>query len=506
MRSMSVMKDYTLTVHTGGRTLAVSAAAGQTLLSALQSAGLADRIHTPCGGRGTCRKCTVRIGDQRQEVLACLHKADRDIAVYLPEKNKARIRNGGVALRWKPAPEETDALGLAVDLGTTTVVAYLFDLRSGERLGVLGEQNAQRVYGADVVTRAQYARDGENGLVALAQTARRQIGQMAEELCRDAGRNSGEIVRYVAAGNTVMQHLLCALPTDGIVQAPFTPHSLFRAQADGTPGESVRSAAEYGWPGREGASVTLMPCLSGYVGGDITAGLLASSLYKPGAPVLFVDLGTNGEMALRTGGEIISCATAAGPAFEGANISCGMGGVNGAIDRVWVKNGKPAFSVIGGGAPKGLCGSGLVDAVAALLELELADETGYLEEDFVIAPGVALTPRDIRELQLAKAAVAAGIDVLLQTAGMTAKDIGSLYLAGGFGGYLRKESAHKIGLFPKEIPIRVVGNASGQGAAAVLRSPNARKALEGMLPRCRYLELSGHALFNDAYMEHMMFE
>ena len=487
---------YTLTVHASGRTVRLGAEQGETLLTVLRRNGLADDVHTPCGGRGACRKCLVRLESPERSVLACLHRVEEDLTVHLPDTRAARVKSGGLAARWKPALAEEDALGLAVDLGTTTVVGYLADLHTGRRLGVRGVQNEQRSYGADVITRAQYARDEADGLGTLGRVVRTQIRAMAEELCREVGREVRELTRYVIAGNTVMQHLLDGLPADGIVQAPFTPDSLFGDE---------RPASRYGWPGREDARVVLMPCLAGYVGGDITAGLLASSLHKPGEPVLFVDLGTNGEMALRAGSDILACATAAGPAFEGANIAHGMAGVHGAIDRIQVRGDSLSFSVIGGGEPRGICGSGLVDAAAALLALGKVDETGYMEEDVVLAPGVVLTPRDLRELQLAKAAVAAGIDVLLRVSGMKAGDIRALYLAGGFGGYLRCESARAIGLFPSEIPVRVVGNASGQGALAALLSPNARKALANMLPRCRYLELSGHALFNDAYMDHMLF-
>jgi uncharacterized 2Fe-2S/4Fe-4S cluster protein (DUF4445 family) len=245
------------------------------------------------------------------------------------------------------------------------------------------------------------------------------------------------------------------------------------------------------------------------VGGDITAAALACSLTAQKRPALLLDIGTNGEIALygpQTGLEC--CATAAGPAFEGAMITRGMTALPGAIDRVWLEGRQPRFTTIGGMAPAGFCGSGLVDALAVLLKLGLADETGYMDEEYFFAEGIAITPQDIRQLQLAKAAVCGGVQTILARAGLTPDGVGALFLAGGFGNYLRPESAVAIGLFPPELlgKVKAVGNAAGAGAVAALLSKSARRQLEKLQKQARYHELSGDALFMEKYMECMMFE
>ena len=253
---------------------------------------------------------------------------------------------------------------------------------------------------------------------------------------------------------------------------------------------------------------------------ESTVGLTAVGAARAERPVLFVDVGTNGEMALGGRDGLLCCSTAAGPAFEGACISCGMGAADGAIDKVWLEGGELRCSVLGGVEPAGVCGSGLVDALAVLLALEVVDETGRLlpadeappawagriegdgtDTRFRLAGEVWLTAGDVRRLQLAKAAVSAGIQTLLAEAGAAPEELSAFYLAGGFGSYLRPESAAAIGLFPAVLldKIRVVGNSAGAGASAVLLSAQAEE-------RCRYLELSGLPRFNEAYLDCMGFE
>ena len=313
----------------------------------------------------------------------------------------------------------------------------------------------------------------------------------------------------VVAGNTIMQHLFVGLDPSPIARAPFTPRTLFDGEQEGP--------------------LFLSPCVAGYVGGDITAGLLAAGLdEKPGLS-LFLDIGTNGEMALGGADGFLCCAVASGPAFEGAGIACGMAGTDGAVSHVRWTGERPEYDVIGGGAARGLCGSGLIDLAAALCEKRIIDAAGlllgpeeapeeyaaFLGEDengngvFYLTEdrGVYLTAKDVRQLQLAKAAVAAGIRVLLKKSGVGLSEIGTLYLAGGFGNYMDVQSAAAIGMIPAELVEKTVpvGDASLAGARMALLDPALRARLRQIQKACRYLELSGDRDFNEEYPEQMFF-
>lgn len=503
-----------LTLLRNGMRQAVDAREGETILAALRRAGI-TAPEAPCGGNGTCKKCTVTVDGQT--VLACRTPVTGDHTVVLPEQNAGAViasAGRGTDFPLTPAP----GLGAAVDIGTTTVVVHLYDLERGALLGTRSGVNRQRAFGADVISRIQYAMQEPGGLDALTRTIREQLNGYLEELCAQAGRGMDELSCVTVAANTVMEHIYAGLSPATIAAAPFTPLSLFGTWQDG---------GDFGLGGQ--TRVYLAPAVAGYVGGDITAGILASGAWRDERPVLFLDVGTNGEMALgsaQTG--FVCCATAAGPAFEGAAISQGMSACDGAISRVELQSGTVAVTVLGGGAPRGVCGSGLVDALAVMLELGAVDETGrmlppdeapekalpYLEEDgdgavrFRLAGEVFVTAADVRQLQLAKAAIAAGIQTLLEEAGLEEDDVACLYLAGGFGNYIRRESAAAIGLLPASLRERIVGvgNSAGEGAAAVLRSARARELLDGLRSKCAYLELSGHKGFNDAYIDCMMFE
>ena len=321
------------------------------------------------------------------------------------------------------------------------------------------------------------------------------------------------------AANTTMLHLLTGLSPDGIGQAPFTTESLF--------GDCWEAAA-LGLP-FEG-QVYLLPAVSGYVGGDITADLLAVGMHKEEKPVLLIDVGTNGEMALGCTGHFTCCSTAAGPAFEGAQIHCGMTAAPGAISSVEYRDGQVVCSVIGGGEAVGLCGSGLIDAMAVMLTVGAVDETGRMydideDEDeipetalpylfllggspaFRLSEQVCVTQADVRKLQLGKGAIAAGVKILMDSYGAKFEDIGSLLLAGGFGSFIRPESAARIGLIPAELlsVTRAVGNTAARGAQMALVSQAARETLSQLQRDMKYYELSGLPAFNDAYMEAMMF-
>lgn len=512
-----------VTVFSAGAPITLPARAGQTLLEVLRAHGLAP--DAPCGGRGTCGGCRVRVTgavsapteEERDAVrsgqrLACCCRVEGDCALTLPRAGAAAVCEEGASRAFPLSPR--GGLGAAVDIGTTTVVLHLYDLATGARLATASGENAQRPYGADVISRISYCDETPGGLLTLARAVQGQLRALLAQALAAAGRGAGELAEACIAGNTVMEHLLCGIDPHPIAVAPFTPPRRF--------GEVLPGGAL----GLPDVPVLLCPCVAGYVGGDITAGLLASGAVEDAGPCLFLDVGTNGEMALCHAGRVVACATAAGPAFEGAEISCGCPARAGAIDRVWLEDGALRTRVIGGGAALGVCGSGLLDALAVMLTLGAVDETGrllppeeapeaarpYLRGDaagvrFFLAPGVAICAADVRALQLAKAAVAAGIETLLGYLGVRAQALTALYLAGGFGNYLRPESAARIGLFPACLAGRVVpcGNTAGAGAAAALCSREARAALSALAGRMEYLELSGRADFSVAYIEAMEF-
>jgi len=371
------------------------------------------------------------------------------------------------------------------------------------------------------------------------------IAGLADRLAVKAGHKLGmnistdDIVHYVFAGNTTMLHLLTGLPAAAIARAPFIPVSR-RAM--------TLPAAELGLPLAADAVCQLLPSISGYVGADITAGILACGLHHlpPGQNALLLDIGTNGEIVLASPNGLIACSTAAGPAFEGANILCGMGGVQGAIDSMACREGDLVYTTVGESngngkdngqsiRPLGICGSGLVAAVAVLLDCGLIDETGRITDEPANLPAslrqrliqyqeqaaillvpreisatghpIILTQKDIRELQNAKAAIAAGISLLIQQAGLRPDQIDRTYIAGGFGNYLDAAHAFRIGLLPRELrgSTRAAGNTAGMGAILCLLDHTALAEAESIARSVGYFELSGDKRFTDLYIEAMMF-
>ena len=407
--------------------------------------------------------------------------------------------------------DSKEAYGVAFDIGTTTVVGYLMDLSTGVQMGVESSMNAQRAYGADVISRCTAAATKE-GLSGLTAAIRGQLRDMTAALCSGSGVDAGQVYHIAIAGNTVMLHLLAGVPVDGIAVSPFAP--VFTQGFDFPSGP-------FGL-GCPNAVATLLPCIAGYVGADIVAAAMACGMDLEGPPRLLLDIGTNGEMLLAADGKLLCCSTAAGPAFEGAHIACGVGGVRGAISKVSLRDGSIATETVGGGTPVGICGSGLVDAVAALLDAYAVDETGRLDEEYLpdrhfeldgkgafrLTDEVYLTQKDLREVQLAKSAIAAGVEILLREAGLKAEDVAEVYLAGGFGSHIDPISACRIGLMPKALlgAVRAVGNAAGAGARIALLNKNARERAEAIRRNTRAVELSLRPDFQDLYVDNMLFE
>lgn len=502
---------------------------GESLLSVLQRAGAP--VQAPCGGNGTCGKCAVEVkrpDGEWERVLACQTDAeDGMMVVPVPHKDGLRVEgsdsDAAALARFSLDAAPAGQLGIAVDLGTTTIAAYLFDAATGKLLARGGVANPQASFGADVISRIQASAAG--ALDVLEDAAVRCIRQLARDLCVQAGADPSRIARWTVAGNTVMEHILCGISPESIGSYPFEPQTLFG---------DCRAVAGMG-------DTYLCPCVSGYVGGDISAGIVACGLdafvdLGDGAPsavphrrILFADLGTNGEMALIADGKLICCATATGPAFEGANISQGMQARSGAIDSCRFEGDSFRITVVGDVEPVGVCGSGLIDALAACLEAGVVDETGrMLAPDQVpenrahlvalrggkpvarLTPTgtVALTQKDVRALQLAKAAVSAGIVCMLAEAGIEPSQIDEFVVGGAFGAHLRPAAAAAIGMFPEELApkVRLVGNCAGAGACAALLSEDARVRMKAVSEAARYVELSLDERFSDAYIDAMEFE
>lgn len=478
----------------------------KNLLELLRGAGYS--LPAACGGRGRCGKCRVRVNGVPR--LACrVCPADGDV-VELPETGAGAIlTQSTVSPRVRPGRTGCAA---AVDLGTTTVAVRLYDRADGRELSADAAWNAQAPYGADVISRIQYTLERPEGLRELSRCIRTQVWSLVQELLGRAGRAESDLREIVLAGNTAMQLIFTGRSVRGLAAAPFRPETLFRE-------ESAAALA--------GVPLRLAPCVAGYVGGDITAGLLAAGLAERPGRSLLLDAGTNGEMALGGRDGFLCCSVAAGPAFEGAGISCGMPGLPGAVSHV-VWRGGFLTDVIGGGEARGLCGSGLVDLAAVLLRLGAITPAGRLlppdeapaplrrrlRQDadggvrFLLTPEVYLTAADVRALQLAKAAVAAGIRVLTARSGMALEEIDGLYLAGGFGAWLNPESAIAIGMLPRALAGRIhgLGNTSLAGASMLALDGAAWEHADRIAADCRYAELSGRQDFADAFAAGMAFD
>lgn len=401
--------------------------------------------------------------------------------------------------------------GVAVDVGTTTMVAYLMNLEDGSVVDVDSALNPQRVYGGDVISRSDFASQSEENGRKMQQLVVDKLDGMICGMARRKGIDAGRIFHIVLVGNTTMMHMLAGLTTRNISVSPFIP---------AVTEEITLPARELGFT-LANAMATVGPCVAGYVGADTVACVLDCGMDRSDELCLMVDIGTNGEIALGDKNGIICCSTAAGPALEGAHIKCGMGGVTGAISRVNLSDGVD-IGVIGGGEAQGICGSGLVDAIAGMLDRGYIDEMGGMDEDemgelagedagrpaLMLTESVMITQRDVREVQLAKAAIAAGIQTLIAQRGCAIGDIGALYIAGGFGNYIDRERAARIGLLPRELLTRMkpVGNAAGAGAKRMLMSRAELDRASDIARSMEYLELSARTDFQDLFVDGMCFE
>jgi uncharacterized 2Fe-2S/4Fe-4S cluster protein (DUF4445 family) len=588
---------------------------GRSVLEAAYEAGIL--IDAPCGGKGLCGKCKVRIIDELLPVspaeeklltpeeiangirLACQFIPQNNLVVELLEPvleaiQKAELERMVVKLRGKcpiskhflslPPPSlsdqrsdeerllsalpkakklaptvisslpnilresdfnltavlvddeviavekgntEDEIYGVAIDIGTTTLAAYLVHLPTGKKVASDSRLNPQVVYGADVISRIRYTIDKEEGLEEMRKSVIEGVNNLLEDICGFTGVCQDRIYQATLVGNTCMTHFLMGVDARHLAFSPYVPafSRLIKTRARTV---QLKICPE----GR----VYVLPNIAGFVGADTAGVILATKLYRRKGKYIAIDIGTNGEIALGSEEGIIVCSTAAGPAFEGAHIRFGMHATKGAINRVYITD-DVKLATIDGGTPKGICGSGLLDAVAEMYKVGIIDFTGRMlsyeeaphlpsslrerlktvdgERCFILVRGnenainrdIFITQKDVRELQLAKGAIRAGIEILLKERGLSKDDLDGIFLAGAFGNYIRRESALRIGLLPS-LPIDKiypVGNAAGRGAMMALISPRLLKRAEEIARNCQYIELSALPEFTNYFMDAMYF-
>lgn len=481
------MEQFTVTFQPNQVVAAVCH--GTSILSALISTGL--HPEAPCGGKGTCGKCKVLLDGQ--VVLACQTIVDRDMTVWHSDVKKSNILTDGAAR--KIQPDGINDYCLALDVGTTSLVAYLLDGKTGVLLARSSALNPQNQYGADVISRIQYTleQDGQ----ALQNTICRALSELILEVSHIAGIEPLQITTAAVVGNTAMHHLLLGIDPTPLITPPYTPN--------------ISKAMELPPTGLFpiGGSVRFLPNVAGFVGGDTVGCMSAVGFDQLEELTLMIDIGTNGEMVLGDKNRRIACSTAAGPAFEGAKISCGMRGAEGAIDHVWLQNDEVAYHVIGEGEAIGLCGSGLLDLIAVLLEAEIIDDSGYLPDGAYQIEGtsITLTQKDIREVQLAKAAIYTGIQLMTRHLAVEMKQIQKVLLAGAFGNYMKPASACRIGMIPACLLDRIqpIGNAAGVGASLCALSKKEFEHSQKLAEYTEFLELASCPEFQDRYVDALEF-
>ena len=534
----------------GEKTYTIQAEKSRNLLQVLmeQVSGLS----APCGGAGRCGKCAVLVekGDfavsvedklffsdeqlERGYRLACTAVVSGDFQVVWtgrleeeievltetadqgkqekdPQEKEDSEKKENSEPKKQPERDSNEAPGyvLAIDIGTTTLAFGVYDEESGELLAHEAGLNHQRAFGSDVIARIQASNEGEKA--RLQELVREDLRGGIERLfdsAKQKGLNEKKLKKTVIAGNTTMIHLLMGYSCEGLGIVPFTPYSL----------DTVNATLEEICGYSSKCPVTVIPGISAFVGGDIVSGMMAVELSKKEKPCLFLDLGTNGEMALGDSKKLLVTSTAAGPAFEGGNISCGIGSIPGAICHVTIED-SLQIETIGGAPPVGICGTGVVETVAELLKSGELDETGrfeeeeYFEDGYLLATSpegetITFIQKDIREIQLAKAAIRAGIETLLVRFGISCEDVGEVYVAGGFGYKLDLKKAVEIGMLPQELLDRTkaVGNTSLQGAAYLALERYKIEEAEALAKAAEEISLASDRDFQEFYMEYMMFE
>ena len=537
---------------------------GQTLLEAAQAAGVG--LASICGGAGTCEECRLRLAAGKLTLptpveeaalskadlaagyrLACQAEPLSDLKLDIPPESltapqRLQLEGQETSLTPRPAVTTPGAYGLAVDVGTTKLAAYLVRLESGETVARAGAMNPQVAYGEDVISRIAYAGREPDGAKKLQAVLLESLNLLLAEMCAEAHVPAERVEDAVLVGNTAMHHLFAGLPVEQLGHAPFSPAT--------TKPLSI-PAGKSGLNLAPGAKIYLPPVIAGYVGADHVSMLLATEAWwamrsevepqrrddreeksdKPSRSsnlhgenssqtVIALDIGTNTEISLIANGQVTCCSCASGPAFEGAHIHEGMRAASGAIERARWSDGKILWQTIADQPPVGICGSGILDVVAALLDGSLVRPTGALQtgpgSEYVLVLAsqagldrdLVVTRKDIHEIQLAKSAIRAGLETLLEKAGLTSTDLDEFIVAGAFGTYLDLRSAVRVGMFPP-LPLerfRQVGNAAGIGAKQMLVSVDKRREAERIAGKIGYVELTTQAAFTLLFMKHLSFE
>lgn len=552
-----------ITFHPSNKT--IKADSGTTILEAAQKAGII--IESPCNKAGTCGKCKVRLSGESVPnvvskgrhhlsakeikegyVLSCQTEIKGDITVEILETNNNRtlkilsfgksfnadidshivkkyvknldktlITAGSEVIGTEEGNTEKCSYGVVVDIGTTTLVTSLVDLISGREIGSVSSLNPQAILAQDVLSRIKFASD-ENGLETMYGKIIAEIRFMVEQLSSEYGVERKHIYEAVFSGNTCMIHLAAGVTPYSLGQYPYTPKI--------SGGEHLK-ASDHKIGISDFGLIYIPPVISAYVGADITSGILASQLYDEKEVTLFVDIGTNGEMAVYSEGKIYSTSTAAGPAFEGMNITYGMRAGKGAVELFNIEeNGSITINTIGNTKSKGICGSGLLDIVGELVAHGVINQNGkfaagkelpsYLAERlflnegktvFKITDDIFLSQKDIRQVQLAKGAVRAGIEFLLRGAGVDASQVGKVLIAGSFGYHLRAKSLINIGLLPREFEDRIefLGNTSKTGGQVFLTNKNYRGFMQDIVKKVQVVELANYKDFDKVFVKALGF-
>lgn len=482
-------------------------------------------LDLPCGENGKCGKCKVKISgeisditDEEKELLtldellrgirlACCTVITGEAIIENFNYSKSQIETKGaseVIIKDKLFKE----YGLAIDIGTTTIVVGLYN--SSGLMSTNSDKNPQTKVASDVISRIDKAMCGDGPF--LKELVLNSINELIQGLCNKHNIGTKKIDYAVITGNTTMLYLLTGRDPVSLSRFPFEADYKFNAKF---------TSKEVGINISNDATVYFPLCISSFVGADITTAILASNMLNTSMTSILVDIGTNGEMALWHNNRIICCSTAAGPAFEGSEISCGCMGVDGAIDKIYLNGTRIEFTTIGNVTEFGICGSGIIDAISILKELSIIDETGAFDEGILkqsgmyinvngqisckISDNVYITQRDIRKVQLAKSAICSGIKTLIYLENVSTDDVDNIYIAGGFGNYLNIKSATNIGLIPYELKSKVkfIGNAALKGAAMMLFNKKSADNINEKVKMSKAIDLSREEIFMEYYIDEM---
>lgn len=505
-----------ITVLEGTKTYEVPFEQGNTILAALQIAGV-QSLTAPCGGNGTCKKCAVNVsgGSVSGTCLACLTKAEDGMTVEIAPKERMSFADSSGGTVYDPDPGQ-DGYAAVFDIGTTTVICQLLDLKTGNTVTKFRGSNEQSIFGADVLSRLKAAEEGHADELHARIAA--QVDRYLDKLCLMAKVDMNDIRSMTVTGNTIMLHFFAGLDPAQICTAPFAPVSLF--------GETV-SGKDIGLS--FGGSVYICPAVSGFIGSDVVCGILSSGLYSDEGSRMLIDLGANTEIVIGNKDGMLACSVDGGAAFKASLLDHGMTASEGAISAVKYEGGKLLPEVLGGGEPVGICGSGFIDVLGIMLREGVLDEMGHIAEAGEASPEmekflgeeedravfyltedkkIFISQADISKFQVAKAAIYAGICVLAEEAGSGTSELEKLLLGGGFGAFAHRSSSAVLGIIPADCKGKTVkmGNVALAGAISAALSEKARADLSAIQKIVKVIDLPTHPSFSDAFTDGMFFE